>query len=141
MSTLEQLIAYYFEEEKLTPNKGNIRDSIEYYEKMLKDHNVTMLTDNNNNIIALMEVWVLSEEQFKRIVEDKGFYPRDENLTDGEIYFVNDLYIKPDHRHNGGMVMIRNMRRVMENIYGKKKVIVFSERKNNDRYRTFQGGG
>jgi len=143
---LEQLIDYYYSDE-FNLNKGPLEDIKEYYIKLLNDRNIVYKTDGKGKLIAFIEFFLVNKEQAARLYYGEKFQPRDEDVTSGSICYINDIWINPENRLNGGSQIIRNLRRLAEKLHGKKSEVIFGKNgtrrpnKVEGRYKLFDGGG
>lgn len=113
----------------------------EYFHDLLKSDNIVYLFDGDGVMTAWMEVWFLNEEQISRVILDKEdfFNPRKENILNGNICYVADLFIQPKYREYNDIIW--RIWQKAEKIHGKPKVITFERRRLDDKFRVFKGGG
>ena len=134
---LDQLLDYY-QSEALDKGRMPLDEMRDYFDILLKNNMIFYELDDQGNLMALMEIFFLDDSQAHRVVCDGHIYPRGENVTDGNICYVHDVWIRPDHRQNGGMKIIRGLRKKAEKKHGKKEGILLKEHKYG-RFRLFDG--
>lgn len=63
------------------------------YFKYLYDQGL-LKTVYDKELIGYAEIWLINEEQYERISSDKPFYVLDENVRDGNICYVRELWVR-----------------------------------------------
>jgi ribosomal protein S18 acetylase RimI-like enzyme len=74
------------------------------------DHrrNLIVEYDYEFEIIGFIELWRINYEQLGRIIVYGSLDAREENTTDGELCFLANLAIHPEHRHGPVGHLLRN---------------------------------
>jgi hypothetical protein len=113
----------------------------DYFRQLLVNQNIVYLLDNTGELVAWMEIWILDEEQTKRVVLDKDdkFCPLEEDILDGDVYYIADLFIAKGSR--GDVETILKLWKMGEKVHGKKKIITFERNRLDNKFRVFKGGG
>ena len=93
----EQLVDIYQNLVPLHKSKLSIEDSHKYFNKLLDSGNIITLSDKGN-VIAYVEFFRILPSQLRKIL-DNNFYTFDENITDGYICYINDLFIYENYRN------------------------------------------
>ncbi len=141
MDILSQIVETYLSDEFIDNKKLSKEEAGRYFRRVRNIKNLVWLEDNGE-LQAWMEYWVVNQEQMERLVKDTQdkFTPFSEETTEGDIYYVVDLFILQSYRSKSKR-LIYSLWRKAEEVTGKKKVITLQERKNNKRFRVFKGGG
>ena len=96
MTILKQLIKIYKELHKDTLLLSN-EELVEYYGKMLENGRIEYVLENGE-LVGFMESWRLTYEQLGRVVCWKDFNAVEENVKDGDIAFISDVWVKKNER-------------------------------------------
>jgi len=134
---IEQLVSIYINEELWDNDKLSEPEAYEYFKKKVDLKNIVFHAIDGE-IVAYMEVWLITYEQLKRLIGGKNFDPSNENVTDGDYCYVNDVYIREGFRGNGVLKKLRKEAYDLHPNYT-PKLITLNEVKNKGRLRTFMG--
>lgn len=107
MNIIEQLTHIYHTEENWHIKKLSIEESNKYHEKLLMQNNIGVFT-KDGEVLGYFECWRINFEQFGRLVCGVPVYTFEENITDGNIALVNNVWIHPDHRNGEVYKYLRN---------------------------------
>lgn len=99
MKIHEQITDVYFSHEdwhvaRLTRHKAN-----EYHERLIMQGNIITVIENNA-LIGYVEVWKIDYEQLGRLFCELPFDPSDENINDGTVAYIANLWCDPAKRSN-----------------------------------------
>jgi len=111
MSIIEQLIDIYQNHEIWHKRKLSYADSKEYFIRLLSSGNIIIFMDDDD-LCGYVEFWRITPEQFRKIL-DKDFYVFDENITDGSICYISDLFIHKKYRRG---ITIKYLKQIFMNI-------------------------
>ena len=96
LTILKQLIKIYKELHK--DAMALSKEELEiYYTKMLKDNRIEYILENRE-VVGFMESWRLDYEQLGRVVCWKDFNAMKENIKDGKIVYICDVWVKKTKR-------------------------------------------
>lgn len=73
------------------------QDAIYYFEEMITRGNIIAEVEGDE-LLGYVESWHINFEQFGRLVCKAPFWTFEENTTDGNICFLANIWINPDHR-------------------------------------------
>lgn len=140
MNTINQLIEIYLKLENWHTKKLSVEESFEYFLKLLSQGNIIIFMDGEK-VCGYLEFFRITPQQFTKIL-DNNFYTFDENITDGPICYISDLFIRKEYRRGLAIKYLKqifmninrdctcfigretnhnNRTKIMENIYGKRK--------------------
>ena len=108
MDIVPQLVRIYLEEEKWHKNKLSEEEAKKYYKEIIKKKNLSCHTNKEGVVIGYIEWFAVSHEQFKRLVNNDSFHIGEEDISNGPICWVNDVWIKDSERFNGVYKKLRN---------------------------------
>ena len=74
------------------------REEADYYFQTLTDKERLFCCTNEGQLIGFVETWKLDYEQFGRIIAGEPFCPCTENIEEGEVAYVGDVWVHPDYR-------------------------------------------
>lgn len=98
MKLSEQLTEIYKKEPWhrtcLTDEQAN-----EYHERLLMQGNIITYVENDE-LLGYLEFWRVSFEQFGRLVCDIPIMTDTEDITTGNIAYINNMWITPDKRNS-----------------------------------------
>lgn len=127
---IAQLIKVYMTEEWWHSERLSLEDSWKYFKCLLMKGNL-IYREDDGMLVAYAEVYYITPKQLKKLSDDEPFPVLEENITDGDIAYVQNLWIKEGYRGNG---MLRSMKRdVKSTLYFAGK-----EQKNNNRFRIWE---
>lgn len=97
MNLAEQLTYIYHNFESWHKIKLPYDESVEYHRRLLMQGNIITIIENDE-LKAYAEVWKINYEQLGRLFCDVPFFVYDENITDGNIAYINNLWFDPSYR-------------------------------------------
>jgi len=97
MTIPEQLTYIYHNYEYWHKSKLSVEDSNKYHEILIMQGNILTYVENDI-LIGYVEVWRINYEQLGRILCEEKFFVFDENITDGNIAYIHNMWIAPEHR-------------------------------------------
>ena len=111
MNIIDQLIKIYRSKEPWHQTKLSEVEARKYFRRILDRGLVIHTTDSNGKIVGYCEFWRINFEQFGRILcKDETFSSYKENVTDGNIAYLANVWIHEDYRQNKKIDKdIRNM--------------------------------
>ena len=98
MDIVDQLLEIYYEKEDWHTIKLDKDKAYRYFDNLVKSGNI--LYYEEEKVIGYTEFWKVNYEQFGRIVCNESFSPNDENVTDGNIAFIVNMYIDKECRRS-----------------------------------------
>jgi len=100
-SLAEKLTEIYLKKETWHTSKLSKEDADLYHRTLLMMGQIfTYVSDNE--LIGYLEVWRINREQLSRLVLNEKVYALGEDISTGEIAYINNMWISPDER--GGHV-------------------------------------
>ena len=96
---VEQLNEVYFREEYWQSHNETPAGITNYHQIMLDKGNILCYVENGI-LLGYVEVWFINFEQFGRIICHEPFIAPLENVTDGNIAYLANTWIKPEYRNN-----------------------------------------
>ena len=97
MKISEQLTNIYHKFESWHKKKLSIEESNQYHEKLLMQGNIITIIEDEE-LKAYIEVWRINHEQLGRIVCDIPFFVYDENIVNGQIAYIANMWIDEMYR-------------------------------------------
>ena len=107
MDIVEQLVKLYFNDELYTKSLTEL-EARRYYSKMLAHGRVQVYLDKCN-VIGLIESWRLTYEQLGRVICWTEFDALEEDVNQGDVLYISDIYIVPHKRNNGVLKILMKM--------------------------------
>lgn len=97
-SIVEQLCDIYYHKEYWQKDILSPDLAVKYHQRALGKGNIQVY-EENGEVLGYYEVWRINFEQFGRLVcHTEDFYANDEDTTNGNIAYVANVWIKPEHR-------------------------------------------
>lgn len=96
---LDQLVQSYYDNEFWHERKLPIGEAFKYHDKLLSDGNIIIYAELGI-IIGYLEFWRINFEQFGRLVCNAPFSSYLENVKDGNIAYVANIWIDPKFRNS-----------------------------------------
>lgn len=94
---IEQLTNIYLTRETWHANKLSEEQANEYHERLLVQGNILTYVESGE-LKGYIEYWRLDFEQWGRLVCGVPVYAFDENITDGEIAYINNMWVAEDSK-------------------------------------------
>ena len=108
MTIVEQLTEIYLNEENWYKNEKMPKEEADkYHWKLLNDGNIITISDGDI-LCGYVEHWRISFEQFGRIICGESFSGYHENISNGQIAYVANTYIRPEYRNSTTYKMLRD---------------------------------
>lgn len=105
---VEQLCVIYYKYETWHKTVMSIEQARHYHKTMLERGNI-LIYEENRIVVGYIEILCINFEQFGRIVCTDSFCSTEENTTDGNIAYVNNMVILPERRNSSIIKYLRNM--------------------------------
>lgn len=96
---IDQLTDIYLNKETWHKNKLSKEEADEYHRRLIMQKNIITYIEDKK-LIGYIEVWKINFEQLGRLICEIPFFVFDENITDGNIAYISNMWISPDHRFN-----------------------------------------
>ena len=140
---LHQLVDYYYSDQSNDSAQSCKEEIEEYFKVLLEGNNIVYELDEDGELKALMEFFLVNEDQAKRLQSKEAFEPRVEDVKSGSICYINDIWIDIRHRNNGGFKIIKTLQTKAEEIHGKKATKIMGlnshNRRLNGKFKIFNG--
>ncbi len=130
---VNQLLEIYQNHQDCEVSKLSVTDSIEYFIRLLASGNIIIYMDGDI-VAGYIEFLRIEPHQLKKIL-DKDFYTFEENITDGQICYISDLFIHKNYRRS---TAIKYLKRMCMKINGDCRYFVGHERKYKNRARIME---
>ena len=96
-NTVEQLVDIYFRDEWWHNFKMPYPEAVNYHGQMLLQGNIKTVEDLGV-VLGYVEFWLITKEQLNRIILNKPFDARKEDVLNGDIAYVANLWIDKSFR-------------------------------------------
>lgn len=96
---IDQLTYIYINQENWHEHKLSKEDSDAYHERLLMQGNIITYIENNE-LLGYLEFYRINFEQFGRMVCDINIPVFEENILDGNIALVKNMWITSEKRHS-----------------------------------------
>lgn len=104
---VNQLVEIYHNEESWHTNKLSMEDSVEYFVRLLSSGNIIIYMDNDI-LAGYVEFWRVTPEQFRKILDNK-FFVFEENIVDGQICYISNVFIHKQYRRKQEIKYLKSM--------------------------------
>ena len=94
----QALTKIYLEKETYHKNFLSVEDANKYHERLLMQGNIITIVENDE-LVGYIEVWRINYEQLGRLMCGKTIFAFDENITDGNIAYVNNGWIDEGYQN------------------------------------------
>jgi len=130
---IEQLIKIYMTEEWWHKNKLSLEESWKYFKHLLINGNIVYKAVKNE-LVGYAEFYLVNDKQVNVLNSSSDFFILNEDITNGNICYVSNIWIKEGHRGNG---LMRSFKKEIEST---KDFDYYSgnELKNNKRLRVWE---
>lgn len=108
MSISKQLTHIYLTQEKWHKNKLTVEQSNEYHERLLVQGNIITYVVAGI-VVGYLEYWRINTEQLGRIIIGQPILTDKEDILNGPIAYVNNMYIDVNYRKGEAFEMLANM--------------------------------
>ncbi len=95
---IDQLVKSYFQNETWIKNKLTPEEAWKYHEKLYSQGNIIVYQELGV-MLGYVEFWRINYEQFGRIICQEPFSAYIENVKDGNIAYVANVWIEPKFRN------------------------------------------
>ena len=126
MNIVIQLLNIYYTQELWHNKYLPLPEAIRYYNHLLNKGNLIYQTDDKGEIMGYLEFFKIDYDQFRKLAENKGFPVLEENISDGNICWISDVFIDEKHRNNS--------------VYKNLKGSLFNAAKNCEYFAGFEQG-
>ena len=106
---IQDLMRIYYEEEKYHKTKLSRKEAERYFKALLEKGRL-LITRYEGSVVAYAEVFRINKNQLQRIIMGQSFFPCTEDINNGDICYINALWVDPEHRN--GLVSKELKRRV-----------------------------
>lgn len=96
---IDDLTYIYLNFETWHKNKLSQEEANKYHERLLMQGNILTYVDNGK-LIGYVEAWKINYDQLGRILCEVPFYVFDEDITNGNIAYIHNMWISPEYRGN-----------------------------------------
>jgi ribosomal protein S18 acetylase RimI-like enzyme len=100
MDIVKQLVDLYCNCEYDTRGTLTELEAMRYYSKMLGHGRIQMIMEEMN-MVGFIESWRLDMEQLGRVVCWTRFSALEEDVTEGPVAHISDIWVRPDKRGQG----------------------------------------
>jgi len=97
MDIITQLVEIYFKEEPWHNRRMAFKDAVDYHTRLLEQGNINVYSELGV-VLGYMEVWHINFEQLGRIVCKENFSAYHENITDGNIAYLANIWVDKNFR-------------------------------------------
>lgn len=97
MNTVEQLNEIHQTHEWWNTRKMPLEESLLYHSEMYDRGNI-VIAERDGKVIGYFEVWKITFEQFGKLICHVPFSAFQENVQDGNIAYVANVWIHKDYR-------------------------------------------
>ncbi len=98
MNISKQLTHIYLNQEDWHRFKLPEEEANQYHERLLMQGNIITYVENDE-LLGYLEFWRINFEQFGRLVCDVPILTDVEDITTGNIAYINNMWITPDKRN------------------------------------------
>ena len=105
---LNQLLDVYYLKEHWHKNKMTIKEAKKYHNRLLKSRNI-ICYEEDGELLGYFELWKVTPKQLNVIISNNGFSAYHENVNDGNIAYLANLWIKPNMRKSHVYKMLKIM--------------------------------
>lgn len=131
---VEQLCEIYYKYEYWHSFHMPYPEAVNYHGQMLSQGNMKVVEDLGI-VLGYYEVWLITKEQLNKIILHKGFDARKENVLDGDIAYLANLWIDKSFRK--GRVFRELYAKFFEQV-GNCSMVVGEEQPRKGRLRVFK---
>ena len=107
-SIVGQLVDSYYKNEYWHKHKLAMEEAIKYHDRLLDTGNI-IYYEENDELLGYAEFWRVNYEQWGRIVCGEHFSAYLENVQDGNICYVANIWIKPEARRSHTIKVLKLM--------------------------------
>ncbi len=130
---IDQLLDIYFTKE-VWHNHLPKDIARRYFTKLYNSGNILVELDEES-VAGYLEIWALDEKQAMRIVNGDTFHAESENISDGHICYVANIYVEEAYRKKD---IVKKLRAKAEYIYIGCRAVLANRAKYNNRIRVFK---
>lgn len=94
----EQLTYVYLTHENWHNHKLTIDEANQYHKRLLLNGNIITVI-NEDNLLGYLEFWLIDFEQFGRLVCNQPIMTDTEDLLNGNIALINNMWIDEEERN------------------------------------------
>lgn len=108
MTIPEQLTYIYRNYENWHKSKLSEEESNEYHERLLMQGNILTYV-KDGELKGYIEYWCITPEQLGRIITNQPILTDVEDILNGQIAYINNMYIDPEYRNGEAFDMLSTM--------------------------------
>lgn len=105
---VEAITNIYLNKENWHKNKLSKEQSDDYHERLLLQGNILTYV-KDGELIGYLEFWRINTEQLGRIVCGIPVYTDEEDILNGDIAFINNMWINESSRHGETFELLASM--------------------------------
>lgn len=105
---VDQLTKIYLEKENWHTHKLSVEESNKYNERLLINGNILTYIINDE-LLGYLEWWGINFEQFGRLVCREAILTDKEDILNGNIALINNMWIHSDHQHGDAFDILSAM--------------------------------
>ena len=105
---IKQLNEIYLTEEDWHTEKLTELEANRYHSYLLRHGRILLYTEGTQ-LLGYVESWRLTYEQLGRVICDVDFSPLEEDVLEGPIAYVANLWIDKDRRNGGTFKILKQM--------------------------------
>ena len=98
LGIIEQLIEIYYKEEWWHQEKKSYTQAVNYYNVLLKKGNI-LYYEIEGRVVGYVEFWRINFEQWGKIVCHEKIYIDIEDISNGNICYVTNVWINKEYRN------------------------------------------
>lgn len=129
---IQDLMRIYYEEEQYHKTKLSRKESEKYFDAVLKKGRI-LVTKYQGSIVAYIESFRITKNQLQRIIMGEHFFPATEDINNGNICFIQGLWIHPSFRNTIVGIQLK-----MRLFYQNKDCLFFCGYHNKNGVRKFK---
>lgn len=95
---IDQLTEIYLIKEKWHKHKLSKEESDEYHERLLVQGNIITYV-RNGELLGYLEFWRINFEQLGRVICNREFFVFEEDILNGNIAYIANMWINPEDRN------------------------------------------
>lgn len=138
LSIVDQLVDIYLNKELWHKTKLSPEIAREFYEKLYNNGNIIVELDGDR-VIGYIEVWSLKYDDAIKVIDDKPFFPMDEDISSGDYCYIASIFIEKEYRKQARN-MVLTLKKKAEKMNPQCSVVIINEQKRGGRSRFYTRG-